>query len=209
MKDSLIIVMFFVAGVLAGLSGALPKSMVQGNLPMYALYALVIFVGVSIGSDSRLKQILRTLRPKFLLVPLATIVGTLAFSALAALFLKDISLFDGLAIGSGFTYYSLSSVLITEFKAASVGDALAAHLGTVALLTNVIKEIVTLVGAPLMVKVFGPLAPICTGGAASMDTLLPSIVSASGKQWTFVAILHGMLVDFSVPVFVSFFCALG
>lgn len=208
MKDSLVIVAFFVAGIAAGLSGLIPSSVADSNMAMYALYALVIFVGLSIGSDDKLKDILRSIRPRLLLVPLATITGTLAFSALAALLLNGISVPDGLAVGSGFTYYSLSSVMIAELKAASIGADAATELGTIALLTNVIKEICTLVGAPLMVRFFGPLAPICTGGAASMDTLLPVIVSSSGKQWAFVALLHGILVDFSVPIFVSFFCSL-
>lgn len=88
-----------------------------------------------------------------------------------------------------------------------VGVAAAAWLGTVALLTNLFKEIAVLVGAPLMTRLAGPFAPICVGGAASMDVLLPSITSASGRQWAFVAVLHGAIIDFCVPFFVSFFCA--
>lgn len=41
-----------------------------------------------------------------------------------------------------------------------------------------------------------------------MDVLLPSITAASGKRWAFVAVLHGAIIDFSVPFFVSFFCTL-
>lgn len=204
MKDSLVIVGFFALGVIAGLAGVLPEGFEAGKASMYVLYLLMALVGLGIGSDEKLREILSTLRPKFLLVPLGTVVGTLAFSAAASLLFRDMSVADGLAVGSGFTYYSLSSVLITQLKAGAAG----AELGTVALLTNVIKEIAVLVGAPLMVRVFGPTAPISAGGAATMDTLLPSIVNASGKEWTFVAILHGVLVDFSVPLFVTFFCSL-
>lgn len=214
LKGSLVIVSFFAAGLLAGVSGLLPADFPVGEISKWALYALLLFVGLGIGSDSRFSEIVKTVRPKLLLVPLATIVGTLSFSALAALLLgfsgtaAFMTVPDGLAVGGGFTYYSLSSVLITQLKTPVIGAAGAAWLGTVALLTNVFKEIAVLLGAPIMTKLAGPLAPVCVGGAASMDVLLPSITAASGKRWAFVAVLHGAIIDFSVPFFVSFFCTL-
>lgn len=207
LKGSLVIVAFFAAGLAAGIMRVLPEGFPVGEVSRWALYVLLLFVGLGVGSDSHLSETIRTLRPKLLLVPLATIVGTLSFSALAAWLIGQ-TVPDGLAIGSGFTYYSLSSVLITQLKTPLIGAAAAAWLGTVALLTNVFKEIAVLVGAPLMVRLAGPLAPICVGGAASMDVLLPSITSASGRQWAFAAVLHGAIVDFSVPFFVSLFCSL-
>ena len=41
-----------------------------------------------------------------------------------------------------------------------------------------------------------------------MDVLLPSITRYSGKGMIPLAIFHGILIDMSVPVFVSFFCNL-
>lgn len=38
--------------------------------------------------------------------------------------------------------------------------------------------------------------------------LLPSITRYSGKDMIPVAIFHGVLMDLSVPFFVSFFCSL-
>lgn len=217
LKGSLVIIAFFAAGLAAGILKFFPESFPVGEVSKWALYLLLFFVGLSVGSDSRFSEIIRTMRPKLLLIPLATIVGTLSFSALAAWLIGlsgmaacvtgGLSVPDGLAVGSGFTYYSLSSVLITQLKAPLVGVAAAAWLGTVALLTNLFKEIAVLVGAPLMTRLAGPFAPICVGGAASMDVLLPSITSASGRQWAFVAVLHGAVIDFCVPFFVSFFCA--
>lgn len=217
LKGSLVIIAFFAAGLAAGILKFFPESFPVGEVSKWALYLLLFFVGLSVGSDSRFSEIIRTMRPKLLLIPLATIVGTLSFSALAAWLIGlsgmaacvtgGLSVPDGLAVGSGFTYYSLSSVLITQLKAPLAGAAAAAWLGTVALLTNLFKEIAVLVGAPLMTRLAGPFAPICVGGAASMDVLLPSITSASGRQWAFVAVLHGAVIDFCVPFFVSFFCA--
>lgn len=207
MKGSLIVVAFFALGCLLGWSGALPDAVVKNDLTVYVLYLLMFQVGLSIGSDKKLKEILTSIRPKLLLVPLATIVGTLTFSALVSLVLTGWSAADCLAVGSGFAYYSLSSILITELKTPSLGVQLAAELGTIALIANIIREIFALLGAPLFVKYFGRLAPISAGGATTMDTTLPIITRYSGKDLVFVSIFHGILVDFTVPFFVSFFCS--
>lgn len=123
LKGSLVIIAFFAAGLAAGILKFFPESFPVGEVSKWALYLLLFFVGLSVGSDSRFSEIIRTMRPKLLLIPLATIVGTLSFSALAAWLIGlsgmaacvtgGLSVPDGLAVGSGFTYYSLSSVLIT------------------------------------------------------------------------------------------------
>lgn len=207
MKGSLIVVGFFALGCLLGWSGHLPAAVLENDITVYVLYLLMFQVGLSIGSDKKLKEILTSIRPKLLLVPLATIVGTLTFSALVSFLLAEWSVADCLAVGSGFAYYSLSSILITELKAPTLGVQMAAELGTIALIANIIREILALLGAPLFVKYFGRLAPISAGGATTMDTTLPIITRYSGKDLVFVSIFHGILVDFTVPFFVSFFCS--
>ena len=203
MTGSLIIVGFFFLGCLLGWSGLMPVFLQNEDLTMYVLYLLMFQVGLSIGSDKQLKEILTNIRPKLLLVPLATI-----FSALISFFLSRWSVTDCLAVGSGFAYYSLSTILITQLKEPTLGAQMAAELGTIALMSNIFREIFTLLGAPLFVRVFGRFAPICAGGATTMDTTLPIITATCGKDLVFVSIFHGILVDFSVPFLVSFFCSI-
>ena len=207
MKGSVIVVLFFALGCLLGWSGVVPNVLIENDLSVYVLYVLMLFVGLSIGSDRKLLEILRSVRPRMLLVPLATIVGTLSFTALVSFFLVQWSLKESLAVGSGFAYYSLSSILITQLKEPSVGALIATELGTIALISNIIREIFALLGAPLFLKIFGPLAPICAGGATTMDTTLPIITRYCGKDMVFVSIFHGILVDFTVPFFVTYFCS--
>lgn len=207
MKGSLIVVGFFALGCLLGWSDWLPDVVIENDITVYVLYLLMFQVGLSIGSDKKLKDILGSIRPKLLLVPLATIAGTLVFSALVGLLLTQWSVFDCLAVGSGFAYYSLSSILITQLKEPFLGVQLATELGTIALMANIMREIMALLGAPLFVKYFGRLSPICAGGATTMDTTLPVITRYSGKDLVFISIFHGIIVDFTVPFFVSFFCS--
>lgn len=207
MKSSLVIIGFFIIGCMLGWGWHRFDVTINTDITVYVLYLLMFLVGIGIGSDEKLKDILRSIRPRLLLVPLATVVGTFTFSALVSLFITKWSVFDCLAVGSGFGYYSLSSILITELKEPTLGAQLATELGTIALMANIFRELFTLLGAPFLVKYFGRLAPICAGGATTMDTTLPIITRYAGKDLVFVSIFHAILVDLSVPFFVSLFCS--
>ncbi|OJV35708.1 MAG: hypothetical protein BGO33_10615 [Bacteroidia bacterium 43-41] len=200
MKGSLVIVSFFILGALAGLFNLIPCDFTHGRWSYYALAALMFFVGFSIGNDSKTLKNFRSLNPRIVLLPLVTVLGTLAGSALVSLLLSHRTLTDCLAVGSGFGYYSLSSIFITEYKGA--------ELGTIALLSNIAREIITLLFAPLLVKYFGRLAPISAGGATTMDTTLPIIARFSGQNFVIVSIFHGFVVDLSVPFLVVLFCSI-
>lgn len=201
MKGSIVIVAFFLLGGLLGYLDLLRIDRLEIDISFIALALLIFCVGIGIGHDvGRLKQTLSRLSPRMLLLPLATILGTLAGCAAVALFLPGRSLADTLAVGSGFGYYSLSSIFITEYRGM--------ELGTIALLANIIREIITLLCAPLLLRFFGPLAPISSGGATSMDTTLPIITAVSGREYAVLSVYHGFVVDFSVPFLVTLFCSL-
>lgn len=200
MKGSLIIVGFFLLGCLAGYFQLLPAAVASSDISFYALCALMCSVGLSIGSDPQTLQNFRSLNPRLAFLPLMTIAGTLAATWCVSWLLPHRTPAECMAVGSGFGYYSLSSIFITEYKGA--------ELGTVALLSNILREIATLLGAPLLVRWFGNLAPIACGGATTMDTTLPVITRYAGQQWVVVSLFHGFVVDFSVPFLVTFFCSL-
>lgn len=199
LKGSLIIVGFFTLGVLGSLLDILPAQP-DSHISFYALCALMTSVGIGVGNDPQTLKNFRSLNPRLVFLPVMTIVGTLAGTAVVSFLLTHRSLADCLAIGSGFGYYSLSSIFITEYKGA--------EMGTIALLANICREIVTLLAAPLLVRWFGRLAPISAGGATTMDTTLPVITRASGQEFVVVSIFHGFVVDFSVPFLVTLFCSI-
>ncbi len=200
MKGSLIIVSFFVLGTLCGIFHLIPFDLAETNISFYTLCALMFSVGISIGNDPQTIRNFRSLNPRLIFLPIMTILGTLAGTFLVSFILEGRSAADCMAVGSGFGYYSLSSIFITEYKGP--------ELGTIALLSNITREIFTLLAAPLLVRWFGNLAPISSGGATTMDTTLPIITQCSGQQFVVVSIFHGFVVDFSVPFLVTFFCSL-
>ena len=200
MKNSLVILAFFAVGILSGWQEWIPEGLVGDNAGKMALYALMFCVGFSLGSDSDALSDIKRLDPRLLLLPLMTITGTLAGCAIVSTVIQGRSATDCLAIGSGFGYYSLSSIFITKFKGT--------EMGTVALLSNIMREIPTLLCAPILARVFGQLAPISAGGATSMDTTLPIITHCSGEKFAILSIYHGFVVDFSVPFLVTLFCTI-
>lgn len=200
MKGSLIVVGFFVLGVCLGRLDLAPALLMDSRVTFAALCCLLFCVGMSIGSNDNIVSEFRSLNPRLALLPVATISGSFAGSLVAWLFLQYRGVTDCMAVGSGFAYYSISSIFITQYRGA--------ELGTVALLANIYREILTLLIAPLLAKVFGPLAPISSGGATTMDTTLPIISQTCGQQYVVVSLFHGFVVDFSVPFLVTMWCML-
>lgn len=198
MGGSLVILACFCLGAACGRLGWAPQYLLEHDITLPVLYLLMLLVGFSIGYDRRLGEILRTLRPRVLLLPLATTLGTFAGAALISLFMAY-SLSECLAVSAGFAYYSLSSVIISTYKGP--------ELATVGLMANIMRELLTLLAAPLLVRWISPLAPISCGGASTMDTTLPVIARCAGQQWVFVSIVHALVLDFSVSFWVALFCS--
>lgn len=200
LKGSLIILAFFATGVVLGYLRQTTQDGASSNFSTYTLYLLMFCVGVGIGADQRAMNALKNFNLNILLVPLTTVVGTLSGVAFTYTFVDGLKLTEILAIGSGFGYYSLSSIIITELSSPEIG--------VIALLANVIREIITLLFAPVFSKYFGKLAPIVSGGATSMDTTLPIISIASGKEYAVISLFHGIVLTILVPFIVTLFLKL-
>lgn len=199
MKGSLIILSFFAVGLLTGIFRIFPDQWLQYEFSFYILCALMFSVGFSIGHQPDTVRQFRNISPRVVFLPLTTIAGTWAGALLIGVFTKH-SLPETLAVSSGMGYYSLSGILITQYKGI--------ELGTIALLSNIFREVLALLFAPLMVKYFGKLAPIAAGGATTMDTTFPGIVRFSGKEYSVVSIYHGFITDLAVPFLVTIWCSL-
>jgi uncharacterized membrane protein YbjE (DUF340 family) len=197
MKNSIIIVVLFCIGVILGYITSDGQIQIPEGTTTYALYVFLFFVGISIGIDLKVFKVIKKLHYKILFVPISAAAGSLIGAGALSFFMSDLSLMDCLAVGSGVGYYSLTSLIITEAK----GE----YLGVIALLTNIIREIITLVGTPFLIKYFGKLAPIASGGATSMDITLPVITHYTGKDYAVISIFSGTVLSILVPFWVKLF----
>jgi len=196
MKNSFKILFFFAVGILFSSIDILPDWLLNEDLSGYALFLLMLIVGVGVGSDDTIISVLDKFSFRVLLIPFVVIIGSLGGAALISLFVSYVSVTEAMAVGAGFGYYSLSAILISELGGQ--------ELGVVALLANIIREILTLVMAPFIVPFFGKFAVIVSGGATAMDVTLPVVVRYSGKDMAVMAIFSGLILSLLVPVLIPF-----
>ena len=195
MKGSFIILAFFATGIFVGIYKLLPNQVLQNDYSLYALYVLMFLVGISIGSNKNALNLIKVVNFKILLVPFSVIIGTYLGVTIFTFLQNNLSLNESLAIGSGFGYYSLSSVLISEVS----GET----LGVIALLSNITREIITLLLTPIFARYFGKLAPIASGGATAMDTTLPVITKYIGSDYAIVSVFSGVVLTILVPFLIA------
>lgn len=184
----------FSAGTGAAWFGLLPKVLLASEFPLYALYVLLFLVGLGIGSDTKALSAILRLHFKTLLIPAAVVVGSLVGAGLMGAALWDMSWRQGMAVGAGFGYYSLSSVLISQIEPGG--------LGVVALMSNILREVLTLISAPLLVKWFGQVSPVVSGGATAMDTTLPIISRYTSPEMAMTAVVSGVILSMLVPILI-------
>jgi uncharacterized membrane protein YbjE (DUF340 family) len=194
--SSLIIFVFFAVGVVIALLGATIPLVWLGSLTDIALYCLMLLVGVTIGGDTSVWHVLKQTKLALFLLPFSIVAGTLLGATLVGICLSSVSWVDSLAVGCGMGYYSLSAVILSNIRGEMIG--------IIALLANLFREILTLLLTPLLVRYFGPLAGVASGGATSMDTSLPVIVSVSGREVAIPAFFSGLVLTVLVPVLISF-----
>lgn len=160
----------------------------------YALIFLLLLVSIQLrNSGMTLRQIV--LNRRGTLVALTVAAASLAGGALAAQ-LMGLPLKAGLAIASGFGWYSLSGILIT--------DAYGPVLGSAAFFNDLARELVAIMLIPTLVRRRRSSAlGLC--GATSMDFTLPVLQRSGGMAMVPPAIVHGFLLSLLAPVLIALF----
>ncbi len=195
MKENFLIVIIFFLGVLLSHFNLIPPILYKSDLFKYTLYVLLFLVGVSTGSNKKLLGKVKKIKYKIILVPLFTVLGTTFGIILLHFIFKRYSLKDLLGIGWGFGYYSLSSILLKDLRNDTIS--------LMALLSNIFREIFTLLATPLLVKITGKFSAISSGGATSMDTTLPIITRFTGEEYSIISIFHGAVLTILVPIMIT------
>lgn len=199
MKGSLLAVACFILGLIIANAGLAPQFLRDNDFSTQVLWLMIFMVGITVGGSPSARELIRQIRPQILLLPLATIVGTYAGVALLSVFLVY-RLAECCAIGAGFAYYSLSSIIISQYNGP--------ELGTIALLSNLLRELISLLIIPVLARLWSPAAGIVSAGVTSLDSCLPCIIASSGEKWLLPALVHGMVMEISVPFWVLLFCTL-
>lgn len=158
------------------------------------LVLLMFLVGIQLSSNHiSLKQIL--LNKIGLATTLILLVTTFIGGAFAA-YLLDLPIRVGLAMSSGFGWYSLSGILMTEAHGFVIGSA--------TFLNDILRELCAIILIPTLIKRY-KLTALGICGATSMDFTLPMLQKGAGLIIVPPAIVQGFLLTILMPILMTLF----
>lgn len=197
---TLSIILSIISGILAGYF-FVPESVLpyMDTITGIALNLLIFFVGIDLGLNKHIFKDLKKHGILLLLIPISIIVGSLTGGLISGLIFKIPSNIS-LSISSGFGWYSLSGVILTKLHNAEIG--------TIAFLTNVFRELITVMSIPMIAKYLNDYTTIAPAGATSMDTTLPIISRYTKPEIVVISFFNGAVLSTLVPILVPFFYSL-
>ena len=183
-----------VAGGIAAGYLFVPQALAEhcGTLITVGLCLILFLVGVDMGRQGGVWRDIKAAGLRALLIPAAVATGTLGAAALASLFLP-LTPQETIAASAGFGWYSLAPMLLSPYSAA---------LSATAFLSNVMREVGSILLIPVVAKRLGFIECVSLPGAAAMDTVLPVVVGATHERITIYSFVSGVLLSFAVPVLI-------
>lgn len=162
------------------------------------LMLLLFLVGLLLkNANISLKDAL--LNRRGLHISMLFMVSVLGGGLIFAAIFEEVSWSKGLALSSGFGWYSLSGTVMT--------DAYGAVWGSVALLNDLMREIIALIFIPHIMR-YSSSAAIGVGGVTSLDFTLPTLQKAGGNQIVPLVISFGFITNVVSPILMVFFSSL-
>ncbi|MBD1226533.1 lysine exporter LysO family protein [Xenorhabdus griffiniae] len=159
-----------------------------------ALIFLLFLVGIQLRNNGMsLKQTL--LNRRGMIIAIVVAISSLLGGVLAA-FLLELPTKTGLAIASGYGWYSLSGILIS--------DAYGPVLGSTAFFNDLARELASIMLIPILINRYRSTALGLTG-AASIDFTLPILQRCGGISIVPAAIVHGFILSLLTPLFIALF----
>lgn len=193
--ESLKLCFVVIAGFVLGLSGL---SFLQHatDASEYTLIFLLFLVGIQLrNSGMTLRQII--LNRRGMVIALVVVASSMVAGVINA-FLLGLPIKTGLAMASGFGWYSLSGILLT--------DAYGPVIGSATFFNDLARELLAIMLIPGLVRRSRSTAlGLC--GATSMDFTLPVLQRSGGVEMVPPAIVHGFILSLLVPLMMAFFTA--
>jgi uncharacterized membrane protein YbjE (DUF340 family) len=153
------------------------------------LIIIYIGVGISLGNNSDNLKYMKQLGWKILLVPAAILFGSILGGVISG-FVLGLPLKITLISSAGMSYYSVTG--------AYMSSAYGVEVGTYGFVVNVIREFLTVLCLPLVIRISQGSA-IASGGAGDMDTMLLPIQKFVGRDLGLVTLFTGTVLTMIVP----------
>ena len=130
---------------------------------------------------------------KIIAVSSSVIIGSLLGGLVAGL-IFDMPKNVSMAIASGFGWYSLSAVILKQIDGAEIG--------TIAFMSNVLREMLAFIIIPWIATRLNYCASIAPAGATSMDTTLLIISRSTDNETAVISFSNGLILSTLVPILV-------
>lgn len=162
----------------------------------YTLIFLLLLVGIQLrNSGMTIKQIV--LNRRGMIVAVVVVLSSMVAGVINAMIL-GLPIKTGLAMASGFGWYSLSGILMTESYGPVIGSA--------TFFNDLVRELLAIMLIPALVRRSRSTAlGLC--GATSMDFTLPVLQRSGGVEIVPAAIVHGFILSLLTPLLMAFFAS--
>lgn len=160
----------------------------------WLLYFLMFSVGISVGLHRGIVAGIRQHHVKILLIPAGIIAGSLAGGALCGL-LMDYPVNQAISIAGGLGWYSLAGV--------SISNLAGAETGSIAFLSNLMREIGAFFMIPYISRRFNACTCIAPAAATSEDTTLPMLMRYTNEETVVLSVFNGIICSAAVPVLIA------
>lgn len=184
------------AGILCGLTdfGSIVTGFLVENRD-FILYLLMFLVGISIGMHRGILKKIREYHVKILILPAGIVAGSVAGGLVCAL-LTGHPVNESTAIASGLGWYSLAGI--------TIGNLAGAQVGSIAFLSNLMREIFSFFMIPWISKHLNYYSCIAPAGATSEDTTLPMMMKYTNEETVVLSVINGVICSALVPFLLSF-----
>ncbi|MEI8670758.1 lysine exporter LysO family protein [Vibrio sp. SA48] len=195
--ESIKLILVVGGGLIIGVVLALDLTWVD-TASEWILFILLFFIGIQLrNSGLTLRQIL--LNKHGMIIASVIIISSWIGGIISAMIL-EIPVYRGLAMASGFGWYSLSGILM--------GDAFGPVYGGASFMIELLRELIALVMIPMLIH-SKPCTSIGYAGATAMDFTLPVIQTTGGVRCVPIAIVSGFILSLLVPILMLFFVSLA
>lgn len=193
-------VIALVGGVVYGLSGLeIPLLTLLTDHSDLVLYLLMFLVGISIGMHEGIWAKIKQYHIKAFLIPIGIILGSLIGGAVCAPLL-GFSVEQGTMVASGLGWYSLAGV--------TIGNLAGAQLGSIAFLSNLMREIISFFLIPPISRRLNYYTCIAPAAATSEDTTLSMMIRFTDEETVVLSVFNGVVCSAAVPPLISLCAAL-
>ncbi len=210
-KDMILYLLMFLVGISIGFNQGIVSKIKEYHIKIFVIPLGIVIgsilggiaggllTGMPLGESTAIASGLgwysKEYHIKIFVIPLGIVIGSI-LGGIAGGLLTGMPLGESTAIASGLGWYSLSGV--------TIGNLAGAQAGSIAFLSNLLREIFSFFSIPWISKKLNYYTCIAPAGATSEDTTLPMMIRYTNEETVVLSVFNGVICSAMVPFLISF-----